>query len=103
MKKFKDLQVGDTVFIDFEKKTVTKISRRDNFDEVVIYVSKDEFYLISDHLSFDYCCGPAKWIFIEKDAMIEHFTRKLKDLEIDYETDKFLYVLWLEKAKQLED
>ena len=25
MKKFKDLQVGDTVFIGFEKKTITKI------------------------------------------------------------------------------
>lgn len=103
MKKFKDLKVGDTVFVGFKKKTITKIIPDYESGCITIYISKDEFYWVSGHLSFDYCCGPAEWIFTGKDAMIEHFTRKLRDLEIDYETDKFLYEQWLEKAKQLED
>ena len=104
MKKFKDLQVGDTVFIGFEKKTVTKIVPDKNYPEdgIVIYISEDDFYYVYGHLSVDYCYGPKEHIFTGKEAMIEHYEDKLRDLELDYENKKSRYEKWLETAKKLE-
>ena len=104
MKKFKDLQVGDTVFIGFEKKTVTKIVPDKNYPEdgIVIYISEDDFYYVYGHLSVDYCYSPEEHIFTGKEAMIEHYEDKLRDLELDYENKKSRYEKWLETAKKLE-
>lgn len=110
MKKFKDLQVGDTVFIGFEKKTITKIVPDKYYPEdgIVIYISKDDFYYVYGHLSVDYCyspdyCyGPEEHIFTGKEAMIEHYEDKLRDLELDYKNKKSRYEKWLETAKKLE-
>lgn len=102
MKRFKDLQVGDTVFIGFEKKTITKIVPDKDYPEdgIVIYISEDDFYYV--YGPADYCYGPEEHIFTGKEAMIEHYEDKLRDLELDYENKKSRYEKWLETAKKLE-
>lgn len=111
MKKFKDLQAGDTVYIGFEKKVITKIVPDKDYPEdgVVIYISRDEFYYVYGHLSADYCdncCDnlydPNEWIFTEKDAIVAHLSEKLRDIQIDYENRKSLCEKWLFQAKELE-
>lgn len=107
MKKFKDLQAGDTVYIGFEKKVITKIVPDKNYPEdgIVIYISEDEFYYVYGHLSADYCDNlhnPNEWIFTGKDAIAAHLSEKLRDIQIDYENKKSLCEKYLEKAKQLE-
>ena len=101
-KKFKDLKVGDTIYVGFEKKVITKIVQDDFPDRNVLYISGDEFYYVYGYLSADYCFSSEEWLFTGKEAMIEHFTESLKELEYDYENNKSLYERWLERAKELE-
>ena len=105
MKKFKDLQVGDTVFIGFKKKVISKIvsDEDDPNNGIVIYISKDEFYYVYGHSSVDFGYDINKWIITDKEAMVEYFSKKLMRLEIDYKNRKSRYKKWLEKAKQIED
>lgn len=102
MKKFKDLKVGDTVFIDFEKKTVTKIRPNKAFGNITIYINNDEFYWVPDHLSVDYDYANAKWVFTDKEAMVKYLSEELRSLEIDYENKKSRYKKWLERTNELE-
>lgn len=103
MKKFKDLQAGDTVFIGFEKKTITKIRPDDESGCITIYISKDEFYLVPGHLSTDYDYSKYEYVFTCKEAVIEHYESELRELEIAHENRMARYEQWLKKAKQLED
>ena len=110
MKKFKDLQVGDDIYVGFEKKTVTKVRLVDDDypypDDIMIYTSNDKYYLVKSHSSSDFYCdsrNPDEWIFTEKDAIIEHLTKELEDLKLDYEDNKAFYEKWLERARELEN
>ena len=110
MKKFEDLQVGDDIYVGFKKKTVTRVRLIDDddypySDDMLVYTSKDKYYLVKSHLSSDFYCdsrNPDEWIFTEKDAIIEHLTKELRDLKLDYEDNKAFYEKWLERAKNLE-
>ena len=98
MKKFKDLQVGDNVFIDFEKQVVTRIKLIEDSSFIVIYTDKNESYFVLGNLSVDYTFESDKLVFTEKEAMIEHCTKELKFLE----HRRSCYEQWLERAKELE-
>lgn len=106
MKKFKDLKVGDDICVGFKKKTVTRVKLYDDDpDNMMVYISKDEYYFVKSHSSVDYCWDlhdPAEWIFTEKDAITEYLTQGLRDLKLAYEDNKALYEKWLERTKELE-
>jgi len=102
MKKFRDLNVGETIFIGFEKKFIKKI--RKDFplkDDVTIYTDDGEDYTIRNYVAFDYCYEKATMVYSEKEAIIEFYKDKLIDLKRDYDNRKARLDNMLEIAKKL--
>jgi hypothetical protein len=105
MKKFKDLKVGDTIYVSVEKKCIADIKPDplfEDYDYIKIYTSDGEVYVVlSDESSF-YDCGEDMLISVDKEAAIKHCTDALRDLQIDYEDNKAYFEKMLEKAKALK-
>lgn len=99
LKEFKDLQAGDDVFIGFEKKSIVKvITDSISKDYVRIHTSDGICYLVPGYLSFYTNCGKEGFLSTGKEAMIEHFEDKLRNLE----NKKSHYEKYLEIAKKLK-
>lgn len=103
MKKFKDLKVGDTIYIGFEKKIISDIKPDDYFEcDIKIYTSDGELCIVADDLSFYAEDDEDILISVDKDAIIKHYTDVLSDLQTDYEDNKAYFEKMLEKAKKIE-
>lgn len=103
MKVFKDLKVGDTIYVGFEKKHIVKVETDSTFKNYVrIYTSDEICYLIPDYLSSHFDRNDVILISSEKEAIVEFYTNKLKELEHDYEANKYYLESWLKEAKELE-
>ena len=104
LKEFKDLQAGDDVFIGFEKKSIVKvITDSISKDYVRIHTSDGICYLVPGCLSFHTDCGrEEEFLSTGKEAMIEHYKDKLRDLKIDYKNKKSHYEKWLKKVQKLK-
>ena len=103
MKKFEELKIGDNIFIGLEKKTIIDIQLdSDILSSLKIQVNSGEYYTVTGCLSYDYCVGLTDLIFTEKEAIIEYYTKKLKEILADFETCNSYYKMMLEKAKNLK-
>ena len=105
MKTFKDLNVGDTIYVDAEKKCIVDIIPDplfEDYDYIKIYTSDGEVYVVQSDESSLHDCGEDMLISVDKEAAIKHCTDALRDLQIDYEDNKAYFEKMLEKAKELK-
>lgn len=105
MKTFKDLNVGDTIYVDAEKKCIVDIIPDplfEDYDYIKIYTSDGEVYVVQSDVSSLHDCGEDMLISVDKEAAIKHCTDALRDLQIDYEDNKAYFEKMLEKAKALK-
>lgn len=105
MKTFKDLNAGDTIYVDAEKKCIVDIISDplfEDYDYIKIYTSDGGVYVVpSDESSF-HDCDTEEVVSVDKEAAIKHYTDILRDLQIDYEGNKAYFEKMLEKAKALK-
>lgn len=103
MKTFKDLNVGDTIYVDAEKKCIVDIIPDPLFEDCIkIYTSDGEVYVVPTDESSLYDYGEDMLISVDKEATIKYYTDALRDLQIDYEDNKAYFEKMLEKAKALK-
>lgn len=103
MKVFKDLKVGDTIYVGFEKKHIVKVETDSTFNLYLrIYISDEICYLVPNYLSSYFDFNEAALISSEKEAIVEFYTNELKELEHDYEVNKYRFESKLKEAKELK-
>lgn len=103
MKVFKDLKVDDTIYVGFKKKHIVKVETDSTFKIYVrIYTSDKICYLVPNYLSYYFDFNEVILIASEKEAIVEFYTNKLKELEHDYEVNKYCFESRLKEAKELE-
>lgn len=103
MKTFKDLNVGNSVFVGFEKKSIEDIQIDSTImDSITLKVNSGEYYTVTGGLSYDYCGGQAEFIFTGKEAIVSYYTKKLKDLRANFKICNSYYKQMLKIAKELE-
>lgn len=103
MKQFKDLKIGDVVYIGLEKKIIADITQDDYFKRVLhIYTNDGEAYIVKDNSSYSFDVGEDSLISADKDAIIKHCTDELRNLQLYYVEHKSYFEKIIEEAKELK-
>lgn len=100
MKKFKDLQVGDTIFIGFEKKTITNIEIM-GFNLITIR-TKEQSFTVPGNASYKYDKDNVKVVSADKESLVAYFEDQLKHLYTAYNMQKDYYEKMLKKVQELK-
>ena len=99
MKKFKDLQVGDNIFVGFEEKTITDIVLGDKYAKIT---TKEQSLFVLIDSSYEYNKDFNKVVSVNKEALVAYFEDQLKHLHIAYNMQKDYLEKMVEKAKELK-
>ena len=99
MKRFKDLKVGDTIFIGFEEKTITNIVLGDKYAKIT---TKEQSLFVLIDSSYEYNKDFNKVVSVNKEALVAYFEDQLKNLRTAYNMQKDYLEKMLEKAKKLK-
>ena len=99
MKKFKDLKVGDTIFIGFEEKTITDIVLGDKYAKIT---TKEQSLFVLKNSSYEYNKDFNKVVSVNKDSLVSYFKDRLESLRTAYNMQKDYLEKMVEKAKELK-
>ena len=103
MKIFRDLKVGDTIYVGFEKKEVTEI-KLDHplMYDISICTNDRDWYVVPSYFPFDYNYSINVLIATDKEAIIKYYADQLTALQRDFETKNDHLVKMLKKAGNLK-
>jgi len=102
IKMFKDLQIGDSIYVEFEKKIITKIIKyTPNFWLDTICTSDGKQYEVHCCLSDDYECKELVRVYTEKEAIILYYERKLEEWRANCLNYKSYCEEQIERAERL--
>lgn len=103
MKVFRDLKVGDTIYVGFEKKEVIEI-KLDHplIYDISIHTKDGGWYVTTSYLPFDYNYSINGLIATDKEAIIKYYADELTALQRDFETKNDHLVKMLKKARNLK-
>ena len=103
MKVFKDLKVGDTIYVDFEKKAIAKLKLDyPLIHDIAIDTVDGNNYIVPSYLPFNYNYSIDGLIATDKEAIIKYYADELTTLQRDFENKNFHLMKMLEKARELE-
>lgn len=103
MKVFKDLKVGDTIYVDFEKKAIAKLKLDyPLIHDIAINTVDGNNYIVPSYLPFSYNYNIDGLIAIDKEAIIKYYADELTALQRDFETKNDHLVKMLKKAGNLK-
>jgi len=103
MKIFRDLKVGDTIYVGFEKKEVTEIKlNHPLIHDISIYTSDGNWYVSPSYSPFSYNYNINMLIATDKEAIIKYYADKLTALQRDFKSKNNHFVKMLKKARNLK-
>lgn len=103
MKVFKDLKVGDTIYVDFEKKAIVKLKLDyPLIHDIAIDTIDGNNYIVPSYLPFNYNYSINGLIATDKEAIIKYYANALTTLQRDFETKNDHLVKMLKKAGNLK-
>jgi hypothetical protein len=114
MKRFKDLKVGDSIYVEndlrnvcsvydivFEKLFITDIKSDPSSSFYTFYTSNGKIYKVRSDLSRDCSGNDATWVYTEKEAVISFFEKQLKDYKAQTHYFENFFKLQIKKAEML--
>lgn len=108
MKTFKDLKVGDIIYVGFEKKDIVYIKpSRYLEDDIKIHTSDGGVYnvpyYITSYSNFSLSVhGEQVLISSDKEAVVQFYKDQIRDLQIAFDDNIAHLEKMLEKARTLE-
>lgn len=103
MKVFKDLKVGDIIYVGFEKKEIAEIKLDHPFIHDTSMCTIDgNWYVAPSYLPFNYNYSIDGLIATDKEAIIKYYAGKLTDIQREFEYRNAYLIKMLEKARTLE-
>lgn len=114
MKRFKDLKVGDPIYVEndlrnacsvydivFEKLFITDIKIDPSSSLYTFYANNGKVYRVRCDLFRDFSGNDATWVSTEKEAVISFFEKQLEDYKAQTHYFEKFFKLQIEKAKML--
>ena len=99
MKKFRDLKIGDNIFIGFEEKTITDIELGDKYAKIT---TKEQSLFVLMDSSCEYNKDFNKVVSVNKKSLVTYFEDRLKNLRTAYNMQKDYLENMAKKAKNLK-